>query len=105
MAQVIFKHNGEDKVVELQPGDRLLKGAYTLELDSFGFGDCGGNCICSTCHVYVLEGADSFKPATSDEELTLDGAFDVRPNSRLACQLVVTPEHDQIVVEVPGDIQ
>lgn len=105
MAQVIFKHNGENKSVELQPGDRLLKGAYTLELDSFGFGDCGGNCICSTCHVYVLEGASSFKPPSSDEELTLDGAFDVRANSRLACQLVVTPEHDIITVEVPGDIR
>lgn len=105
MVQVIFKHQGEKKSVELNPGDRLLKGAYTLELDGFGFGDCGGNCICSTCHVYVTEGAAHFIPASADEELTLDGAFGVKPNSRLACQLVVTPQHDIIVVEVPEDIQ
>ena len=47
---------------------------------------CGGVCACSTCHVYVREGLDDLSPMELGEEDRLDGAFDVRPHSRLGCQ-------------------
>ena len=47
---------------------------------------CGGVCACSTCHVYVEEGAELLSEAEEDEEDILDKAFDVRMNSRLGCQ-------------------
>ncbi len=47
---------------------------------------CGGVCACSTCHVYVKEGLDDISTPEDQEEDKLDGAFDVRPNSRLGCQ-------------------
>jgi ferredoxin, 2Fe-2S len=47
---------------------------------------CGGVCACSTCHVYVEEGAELLSEAEEDEEDILDKAFDVRLNSRLGCQ-------------------
>jgi 2Fe-2S ferredoxin len=43
-------------------------------------------CACSTCHVYVEEGADLLTPASEDEEDILDKAFDVKMTSRLGCQ-------------------
>jgi 2Fe-2S ferredoxin len=53
---------------------------------------CGGVCACSTCHVYVTEGA-SLLSESEDEELDiLDKAFDVRSTSRLGCQARVTRE-------------
>jgi 2Fe-2S ferredoxin len=47
---------------------------------------CGGVCACSTCHVYIKEGGEDVSPLQDNEEDKLDGAFDVRPNSRLGCQ-------------------
>ena len=47
---------------------------------------CGGVCACSTCHVYIEEGAELLTPASEDEEDILDKAFDVQMTSRLGCQ-------------------
>jgi 2Fe-2S ferredoxin len=64
--------------------------------------ECGGACACATCHVYVDE---AWKQRTGSpeqmEEDMLDFAFDVRPTSRLSCQIRVTPELDGLVVHVP----
>jgi ferredoxin, 2Fe-2S len=57
---------------------------------------CGGVCACSTCHVYVDEGAEHLSEASEDEEDILDKAFDVRMNSRLGCQAKL--EGDGLVV-------
>ena len=53
---------------------------------------CGGVCACSTCHVYVEEGAELLSSAEEDEEDILDKAFDVRMNSRLGCQAKISSE-------------
>ena len=47
---------------------------------------CGGNLACSTCHVWVSQGADSLPEMTDKENDILDKAFDVRAESRLGCQ-------------------
>lgn len=47
---------------------------------------CGGVCACSTCHVYVEQGAELLSEASEDEEDILDKAFDVKMSSRLGCQ-------------------
>jgi len=57
---------------------------------------CGGVCACSTCHVYVDEGADLLTEASEDEEDILDKAFDVRMSSRLGCQAKI--ERDGLLV-------
>ncbi len=57
---------------------------------------CGGVCACSTCHVYVDQGADLLSEPSEDEEDILDKAFDVRMNSRLGCQAKL--ERDGLVV-------
>jgi len=47
---------------------------------------CGGVCACSTCHVYVEAGEDSF-PEPSDDELDrVEEAPGLQINSRLSCQ-------------------
>lgn len=64
--------------------------------------DCGGACSCATCHVYV--GDDWFEqvgPAERMEEDMLDFAYDVRPNSRLSCQIKLSDELDGLVLHVP----
>lgn len=73
--------------VEVRPGESILDAARKVHAPE---GEaCGGVCACSTCHVYVEEGAELLSPAEEDEEDILDKAFDVRMNSRLGCQAKV----------------
>ena len=64
--------------------------------------ECGGACACATCHVYVDE---AFRAVTGEpepmEQDMLDFAYDVRPNSRLSCQIRVTDALDGLLVTVP----
>ena len=64
--------------------------------------ECGGACACATCHVYVDDAWTNAvgKPAAMEEDM-LDFAFDVRPNSRLSCQIKVKDELNGLVVSIP----
>jgi 2Fe-2S ferredoxin len=64
--------------------------------------ECGGACACATCHVYVDEAWRARVGAASDMERNmLEFAGDVRPDSRLSCQIRVTKELDGLVVQTP----
>ena len=64
--------------------------------------ECGGACACATCHVYVDEAwREKVGPPSPMEEDMLDFGFDVRPNSRLSCQIKVSDELDGLVVSTP----
>jgi 2Fe-2S ferredoxin len=65
--------------------------------------ECGGACTCATCHVYVDEAWTEVVggPSMMEEDM-LDFAFDVRPTSRLSCQIRVRDELDGLVVRVPS---
>lgn len=65
--------------------------------------DCGGQCACATCHVYVVDGwFDKVGPAQADNERQmLDLTDDRQDNSRLACQITVTAALDGLVVKTP----
>jgi 2Fe-2S ferredoxin len=70
--------------VEVPLGTSLLDAAR--QIDAPEGSACGGVCACSTCHVYVEEGASLLTDAEEDEEDILDKAFDVQMSSRLGCQ-------------------
>ncbi len=55
--------------------------------------ECGGACACATCHVYVDPAwVARLAPPTDEEIDQLDSAFFVESNSRLACQILMSPE-------------
>ena len=64
--------------------------------------ECGGACACATCHIYVDEAWNEAagEPEAMEEDM-LDFAVDVRPTSRLSCQIKVSPELDGIILHVP----
>ena len=62
---------------------------------------CGGNCACTTCHVWVKQGAENLSQMDDDEADRLDMAADLQLNSRLGCQAqIVKP--GEVVVEIPA---
>lgn len=92
MAKVIFRGYAE---VEVPVGTSILKAAQKVDAPE-GFA-CGGVCACSTCHVYVLAGADALSEMEDEENDILDKAFDVRSTSRLGCQAKIEKD---VTVEV-----
>ncbi len=63
--------------------------------------ECGGACACATCHAYVADDwLGRLKPMEDMEDAMLDTAADRRPNSRLLCQIEVTPDLDGLEVVV-----
>ncbi len=62
---------------------------------------CGGNCACTTCHVWVKKGKECLSEMDDDEADRLDMAADLQLNSRLGCQVVIEKPGD-IVVEIPA---
>ncbi len=65
--------------------------------------ECGGQLICATCQVYVDPAWQAALPAPSGDEQDMmeDLAVERRPESRLACQIFLTPELDGLSVRVP----
>ena len=67
-------------------------------------GTCGGACACGTCHVYVgAAWAERLPPRSDDEQMMLDAIaelVEVRPASRLSCQIPVSEELNGITVEI-----
>src|SRR6204780_1554544 len=92
---------GASRTVEAQIGSTVMETALRNGVPGIE-AECGGACACATCHVYVDE---AFKEIVGEpepmEEDMLDFAFDVRPTSRLSCQIRVRDELDGLTVTVP----
>ena len=61
---------------------------------------CGGVCACTTCHLWVKEGAKGISEAEDKELDRMETAADVQLNSRLGCQAVIE-KPGAYVVEIP----
>lgn len=59
---------------------------------------CGGNLACSTCHVWVDRGLETLPEVSDKENDIMDKAFDVRAESRLACQAALADEDVQVTI-------
>ena len=87
---------------EAAPGFHIMEliRAYGLPIKA----ECGGSCVCSTCHVRIPKVWQSLLPPPSDEELAkLDEIPGADDTSRLACQIVMTEEMDGMELEVQTD--
>ena len=102
MAKITYiEHNGTPHSVSAEPGMTVMEAAVKNGVPGIE-AECGGACACATCHVYVDDAwtERTGKPSEMEEDM-LDFAFDVRPSSRLSCQIKVKPELDGLVVRVP----
>jgi len=103
MSKVTYvEHDGTATEIDLQDGWTLMQGATMNGIEGIE-GECGGSCSCATCHCYVEEGKlDLLPPMGEIEDEMLDCVVsERRPNSRLACQIKMSPALDGIVLELP----
>ena len=97
-----ISHAGQQKQVEVPIGDSVMEGAIQNGIDGI-VAECGGSCMCATCHVYVEERfLDRLNPIEETEEEMLGStAAERKPNSRLSCQLAVTEQFEGLIVHTP----
>ena len=100
---VIFAtHDGKRIPVAAPLGASLMQAAIQHNVPGIE-AECGGACICATCHVYIAPSTlEQLVPADAMEEEMLDSAAAERlPGSRLSCQIEVTAALEGAVIEVP----
>ncbi len=103
MPEIIFvQPDGARETLEVNAGNTLMLAATSHGLEGI-VGECGGNAMCATCHVFVDPDQLDLLPAmTDDEDALLDGtAVERQANSRLSCQVKVTPELAGLVAHIP----
>lgn len=62
-------------------------------------GICGGMAMCASCQCYILNKVPLIDMG-DDEEAMLSEAFNVKPNSRLGCQITITNDLDGLELEL-----
>lgn len=92
--------DGSATPVEVDAQTSIMRAALLNDIDGI-IGECGGQVMCATCHVYVRSELD-LPPVSEDEDEMLDCTTEDRDSSsRLGCQLVAGRDFDAIDVEVP----
>ncbi len=88
--------------LDVPEGTSVMAAAIANGVDGI-VAECGGNCMCATCHVYVEPDWAARLPAMgADEDALLDGTADERRSeSRLGCQIALGPELDGLTVRLP----
>ncbi len=98
-----IEHSGAEHPTEVPEGLSVMRGAVNNNVPGID-ADCGGECACATCHVYVdpawLDRIGT-PPPGSQEETMLSFAAAAEPNSRLSCQISMRSELDGLVVRMP----
>ena len=93
--------SGNERTVDVPVGWSLMQSATSNGVEGIE-AECGGACACATCHVYVDEAwrEKTGSPSPMEEDM-LDFGFDVKPNSRLSCQIKVSDQLDGLIVRTP----
>jgi 2Fe-2S ferredoxin len=103
MPKVIYvSARGNVREVDVPIGTTVMAAALKNGIDGI-VAECGGVCMCSTCHVFVDENFfNRLPPAQDTEEAVLEiAAEERRPTSRLSCQIMVTDALDGLIVRLP----
>jgi 2Fe-2S ferredoxin len=94
--------DGRAQYAAIEPGGSLMEGAVGNGIEGID-AECGGNCYCGTCRVYIDPHWRAIVGAAGDYEApVIETAGDDDPGVRLSCQIAVTPELDGLVVRLPA---
>jgi ferredoxin, 2Fe-2S len=98
-----IEHNGTPHSVDVPVGTSVMRGAVDNNIPGID-ADCGGECACATCHVYVDAAwlaKIGLPEQGSQEGAMLSFAAVAQPDSRLSCQITMREDLDGLVVRMP----
>ncbi|MBL4606551.1 MAG: 2Fe-2S iron-sulfur cluster binding domain-containing protein [Pseudomonadales bacterium] len=102
MTKITFiQHDGEEQTLDVEKGLSVMNAATDHLIPGID-GDCGGECNCATCHVYIDDAwIEKVGQPHDAEEAIMSLNPERQKNSRLSCQVKLTEELDGIVVHMP----
>ena len=93
--------DGKEHHVEAEAGQSLMQAAVFNHVRGI-VADCGGNCSCGTCHVYIAASWAQVLPKPAASERAMLGIVAMpHETSRLSCCIQVTAELEGLVVSIP----
>jgi ferredoxin, 2Fe-2S len=96
----VVKRDGSESEIDATDGLSLMEAIRDEGFDEL-LALCGGCCSCATCHVHIDDASLAKLTAMSDDENDLLDSSDHRnANSRLGCQVPVTPALAGITVTI-----
>lgn len=103
--EIDFEQKGLEKVVlnNISPDQSLLEVCLDNGIELHH--NCGAVCACSTCHLYVNNGAEHLEELSDREEDFIDRAVSPRINSRLGCQCLLQAGSGVINITLPDQTQ
>ncbi len=101
----VTDRSGEESVIAIRPGTSLMQ-AITDDGIAELLALCGGVCSCGTCHVYIQDDTlAQLPPMEQDENDLLACSAHRAANSRLACQVRLSDDHDGLRATIaPEDL-
>ncbi|MCA1750428.1 MAG: 2Fe-2S iron-sulfur cluster binding domain-containing protein [Flavobacteriales bacterium] len=105
MPQITYiDSDGNKHEVELPLGATIMEGAVQNDIKGI-IAECGGSCMCATCHCYISdEFLDKLPEMEEEEDEMLEGAVAPRTErSRLGCQVRINAALDGLIVEIPQE--
>lgn len=102
MPKVTFiAFDGKTTTVDVPEGTTVMRAAVDNAVAGID-GDCGGQCACATCHIFVEpEWQAKTGSRNESENAMLEFADGTKANSRLGCQITVTAALDGLTVRMP----
>jgi 2Fe-2S ferredoxin len=102
MTKIIYiEHNGKEHVIDVEADRSVMEGAVNNSIPGID-ADCGGQCACATCHVYVDEAwTERTGTPNATEQSMLEFTDGLTPQSRLSCQIKVSAELEGLIVRLP----
>jgi 2Fe-2S ferredoxin len=104
MARIVFRTpQGTHHECEAEIGETLMAVARNHAIPGIE-AECGGALSCGTCHVYLTAPTTAALLAPSEAESSMLEvvAAERRSDSRLACQIAITPDLSGLFVEIPA---
>src|SRR6202007_1936949 len=100
---ICIEPDGTARRIAVDDGESVMRAALDAGVEGM-VGECGGGLACATCHCFVADdwSARRGKPPAPERGMLDCPAGPARPNSRLACQIVVTPHLDGLVIGLPA---
>ena len=101
----VIDREGKKTAIDIEEGT-TIRDAIEEKLSPDDYGLCGGNCSCGTCQVHVIPSDfEKLKAVEEDENAILkEAAFKPTTHSRLACQVELKKEYNNITVTIaPSD--
>lgn len=97
-----ISHTGETTTIDVPAGTTVMENAVKNGIEGI-VAECGGACLCATCHVYV---DPAFLPlldpiGEEQEEMLGATAAERKSNSRLSCQIRMKPDLAGLIVRMP----